>query len=323
MNSVPRLAHLEDYRRSIVEGAPPLPDMAQRMLLDTLGLGNRQAIDFLAFEQPTQTDFEAWILATAGEPDDDLVLRYNAWAQGESDAQPKSKRLDAVDAMPDVLGPEELAHWQAEGFVVVPQAIDAEHCAAVEAALWDEIGAHQDDPDSWYGLSIDGIMVPLYQHPAITNARQSVRLHKAFARLWGTADLWMTIDQLGFNPPERVDQIFQGSGIHWDVSLVQPVPFATQAVIYLTDTAEDQGAFRCVPGFHHRLAGWLEGLNGQNPREVDLAADAKCIPGKAGDCVIWRQDLPHGASPNHSNKPRLTQYLNYYSPQLKVAEEWL
>ena len=40
------------------------------------------------------------------------------------------------------------------------------------------------------------------------------------------------------------------------------------------------------------------------------------IPGAAGDMVIWHDALPHGATPNRGERPRIVQYLNLYPPPL-------
>lgn len=328
MADLPFIARLQDLRRSFVEGAPPLPEVAQRLLLDTLGLGNREAFAFLAGQRPSQPEFEAWILAVAGPPDPNLVSRYNAWAGvGEPGAAARAQ-LEAIDAMPAVLAPDEIAQWERDGYVVLAQAVPRDHADELAALLWDRLRARADDQASWYSAQTDGIMVGLYRHPAIARARRSARIHKAFAQLWGTADLWAVTDQLGFNPPERAGHAFRGSPLHWDVSLARPIPFGTQGVLYLTDTAADQGAFRCVPGFHRRIDAWLDrmmvhGPGGQDPRAADLSGEAVCVPGRAGDLVIWRQDLPHGASPNRAGLPRLVQYLNFYSPALAVQPEWV
>ena len=165
-------------------------------------------------------------------------------------------------------------------------------------------------------------MIQLFQDPALEAARRSPRVHKAFAQLWGTADLWMTIDRMSFNPPERPGRKFPGPGLHWDVSLMLPMPFATQGILYLTDTSADQGALQVVPGFHHRLAGWLEVDRLRNPREIDLKAEARTIAAGAGDLIIWRQELPHGASPNTTDRPRMAQYVNMYSADLASHSVW-
>jgi ectoine hydroxylase-related dioxygenase (phytanoyl-CoA dioxygenase family) len=102
--------------------------------------------------------------------------------------------------------------------------------------------------------------------------------------------------------------------MHWDVELTAPVPFGTQALIYLTDVAEHQGAFCCVPGFHKKIDRWLAA----QPEGIDLQQQdwtqwpVKPIAAKAGDLIIWHQALPHGSSPNRADFPRMVQYLNMY-----------
>jgi ectoine hydroxylase-related dioxygenase (phytanoyl-CoA dioxygenase family) len=188
--------------------------------------------------------------------------------------------------------------------------------------LWRVAGADPDDPASWYGPRNNGIMVQFFQDPALDAARYAPRVHKAFAQLWGAADLWATVDRMSFNPPVRPGRSFQGPGLHWDVSLVQPIPFATQGLLYFTDTEEEQGAFQLVPGFHHRVARWLEEIGDADPRSINLDAQAKRIAAKAGDLIIWRQELPHGASPNSTDRPRMVQYVTMYSPDLVTHPVW-
>jgi ectoine hydroxylase-related dioxygenase (phytanoyl-CoA dioxygenase family) len=38
------------------------------------------------------------------------------------------------------------------------------------------------------------------------------------------------------------------------------------------------------------------------------------IPGMAGDMVIWHHALPHAATPNRGERPRIVQYLKYFPP---------
>lgn len=103
--------------------------------------------------------------------------------------------------------------------------------------------------------------------------------------------------------------------MHWDMPLQLPVKFATQGLIYLTDTGEEQGAFCCVPGFHLKIEEWL--LE-QNKPDIELQQQdwhrwqVKPIAAKAGDLIIWHHALPHGASPNRATLPRMVQYINFY-----------
>lgn len=157
--------------------------------------------------------------------------------------------------------------------------------------------------------------MPLYHAPELEAARCSLRVRKTFAQLWGTADLWLTIDQTSFNAPQREGVGSRGFPLHWDTSLAPPIPFGTQAILYLTDTAADQGALRLVPGFHRRIESWLAALGDADPREIDLNAEAITVPAQAGDLIIWHHALPYNASPNLATKPRLALYLNMYAAQ--------
>ncbi|WP_077146825.1 phytanoyl-CoA dioxygenase family protein [Sphingopyxis sp. KK2] len=321
MSEVLEIACLEEFWASHTGNGPPLDEMVGKLLLDTLGLGNQQVYEQLYLVKPDLAGFQAWILDTVGQPDPRLLDRYHAWLYEMAPGEEAQAQLDAIAAMPDVLDVAALQHWDEHGYVILPDAISADEIEAVKALLWDVIGASPDDPESWYAAKTNGIMVPHFQGSALEAARRSPRVHKAFAQLWRSENLWVLVDRMGFNPPERPGHLFSGSDIHWDASLVQPIPFHTQAVLYLSDTAEDQGAFRCVPGFHKRIDDWLANLDGANPREADLSDGVKHVAGKAGDLIIWRQDLPHAASPNRSDKPRLAQYLTYYSPDM-VIRPW-
>jgi ectoine hydroxylase-related dioxygenase (phytanoyl-CoA dioxygenase family) len=136
-----------------------------------------------------------------------------------------------------------------------------------------------------------------------------------YEQLWQRTDLVMTTDRVSFNPPETKSWRFPGPDLHWDVELIAPVSFATQGLVYLTDTTEQQGAFCCVPGFHLKIDHWI---NSQNKGPIELQqqnwADwpVKAIAAKAGDLIIWHQALPHGASRNTAEWPRMVHYINMY-----------
>jgi hypothetical protein len=309
---------MHTHRRSMAAR----PGMADPMLLDALGLGLEQTIGWLGTTRPDWPAFLAWIIETAGPPDPIRLARYEATLAAAPLPSAVQAELAAIDAMDAVLGPAELAQWDRDGYVVLRDAIPPEATCAAAKVVWDANNARREDPESWYAPRPQGIMVQLFQHPALEPVRRSPRVHKAFAQLWGTSDLWSTVDRVGFNPPERAGHPFRAPRLHWDVSLVQPIPFATQGILYLTDTAEDGGALELVPGFHHRIGAWLDGIGDADPRTIDLSAEAIRVAARAGDLVIWRQDLPHGASPNRAGHPRLVQYITMYSPRLTQQPVW-
>jgi hypothetical protein len=295
------------------------------LVIHALGLGLEPTLQYLYKSGPTFEEFERWILATVGAVDPDQVSRINAAITGSEYPPRVQSKLDAIASSEPVLSADDLAFWAREGYVIVPNAVPPEACAATERAIWDHVKASPDNPDGWYFENTHGIMVQLFQHPALAANRRSPRVLKAFAQLWGTPDLWVTTDRVGFNPPERPGYLFPGPHLHWDVSLHPPIPFGTQGILYVTDTPSEQGAFTCVPGFHRRLGEWVKGLPpGADPRRQDLhALGSKPIGGRAGDLIIWNQELPHGSSPNRGTRPRLVHYINMYPTRAEEEQPWL
>lgn len=309
-------------------GISPPATMHERHL-DTLvihacGVGLEQTIDYLG-TRPTFEVFERWIVATTGGIDPLQVARINAAVAGAPPPEPVARWLADVEASTPVLSDDDLAHWREHGYVVVHDAAPTASRDAAAQALWHHLGASPDDPETWYAPTDHGIMVQYFQHAAFEANRRSPRIHKAFSQLWGTADLWVTTDRVGFNVPERPGFMFRGPDLHWDISVKTPIPFFTGGILYLTDTPPEQGAFTLVPGFQRWGEDWLNRLPpGADPRSQDLhALGAIPIGGRAGDLVIWHLALPHGASPNRGTRPRLVQYINMFPAVYDEHEEWI
>jgi hypothetical protein len=289
------------------------------------GLGWEQTIAYLGREAPDFAAFERWIAETTGGIAPERVARLNAALAGADTPDETKRWLAGLDAMAPVLSADDLAFWDEHGYVVLHDAVPVESREAATQALWDHIGARADDPETWYGRRDHGIMVQYFQHPAFEANRRSVRIHKAFAQLWGTADLWVTTDRVGFNVPEREGWRFPGPDLHWDISLKTPIPLGMGGILYLTDTPDAQGAFTLVPGFHRRVEGWLKSLpQGADPRREDLhALGSRPVGGRAGDLVIWRQELPHGSRPNRGTRPRMVQYIAMFPTLMDEQDEWI
>jgi hypothetical protein len=286
-----------------------------RLVIGAMGLGLHQALQHLYTNAPTFAQFEEWIVATAGRPDSLRVDRLNADIDARPAPEAIRRWLDAIEEGEPVLSRDDLLSWEENGFVVLKHAVPEETRAAAEHAIWEHVGADPQSPPSWYevtGRGIHGIMVELIQHPALEANRRSARIHKAFAQLWGTADLWVSADRCGFHPPQRADHPFPGPDLHWDIDFSQPLDFGTQGILYLADTPPEQGALTLVPGFHRRLPDWLATLApGADPQRQDLhALGSVAVGAQAGDMVIWHHALPHGSRPNLGERPRIVQYIN-------------
>jgi ectoine hydroxylase-related dioxygenase (phytanoyl-CoA dioxygenase family) len=222
-----------------------------------------------------------------------------------------------------VLSNEDMAFWDETGYVIVHNAVPQENLDALVEAIWDFLEMDRHDSQTWYHipwgenqmveLNKAG-MVELYHHQAMWNNRQHPRVHGAFADLWGTAKLWVTIDRVNMNPPARPGWDFSGF-IHWDIdTATMPLPFEVQGVLSLVDTTAEQGGFQCVPGFVKRFPEWVKTQPAdRNTWRPDLAGlEVKSIATRAGDLLIWHSGLPHGTGRNASSRPRLAQYISMF-----------
>jgi hypothetical protein len=295
------------------------------LVIHATGLGLEQTMSYLGRTAPSFEEFERWIAVTTGGVDPQRIARINAAVTGSDYPDATKRALAAVESSAPVLSDADLAFWNEHGYVVLHDAVPAESCDGAAQALWEHLGARPDDPETWYRRRDHGIMVQYFQHPAFEANRRAPRIHKAFAQLWGTADLWVTTDRVGFNVPERDGWKFPGPDLHWDISLKPPIPLGTAGILYLTDTPPEQGAFTLVPGFHRRVEEWRAGLPpGADPRQQDLhALGSQPIGGRAGDLIIWNQALPHGSRPNRGTRPRMVQYIAMFPTQWEEQDEWI
>ncbi len=289
-------------------------------IINILGLGLLPTYQFLLGHRPGFEAFEHWITEQGGGTiAAEKIAQCNRLLVGNSEP---GERIEQ-----DVLSAEDIGFWNENGYIVIKNAVSPGDCADARQAIWNYLQMDENDSKSWYtdSDSVQGIMVPLYRDPAIDKNRNAPKIRKAFEQLWGQNGLIVTTDKCGFNPPQTDSFSYRGIGLHWDVSLATPIPFGTQGILYLTDTAANQGALTLIPSFHKTIETWLANLPEHcNPREVDLSSFEKIsIAANAGDFIIWNHKLPHSSSPNNAGLPRLVQYINWYAPLQKVQTDWI
>jgi len=268
-----------------------------------LGISMDETLQYLHEEKPSLATFKNWVASKENKVSNETTLVEN------------------------VLSAEDLKFWDTNGYVILKNAISQEDCLATQEAIWTFLEKDPENRDSWYTTHREqkGLMVNFFHHPTLEKNRASVKIQKAYEQLYQTNKIYKTIDKVSFNPPVTEKYNFLGSNLHWDVSLKQPIPFRLQGLLYLSDCNDSDGAFHCVPGFHHQITDWMNSLSpNDDPRKVALETlEPKPIQGKAGDFIIWNQALPHCATPNYGKSPRLVQYLTYFPENYIEASEWI
>jgi ectoine hydroxylase-related dioxygenase (phytanoyl-CoA dioxygenase family) len=287
-------------------------------LLATLGLGLEQTLKYVYQTAPAFDEFEDWIITVTGGPDSEKIAKFNLLFDGG---------IQTGNQIEKVLSDADLAFWDEHGYIILRNAVPKADCDEVIAALCSHIGIDRYDSSTWYRSHRDkqGIMVQLFQHQAMERNRKSDIIRKAYEQLWNRTDIWQNTDRVSFNPPETERYPFQGPRLHWDVSTALPIPFGLQGLLYLSDTAENQGAFTLVPGFQNKIEAWINSLpEGAIPQRQNLyALGPKPIAANAGDFIIWHHALPHGSSPNTSAVPRFVQYINYEPVDKGINKVWI
>ncbi|MBX9781895.1 MAG: phytanoyl-CoA dioxygenase family protein [Chitinophagaceae bacterium] len=289
-------------------------------LLAALGPGLEQTVKHMFETTESFETFEQW--AKEVNSHQLSATKIEAFNKSITDAVDRT----GTDTIENVLSEEDLHFWNANGYVLLKNAVSKQDCENTIQLICDFISVDVSDAATWYNEhpARQGIMVQLFQHPILQKNRANAYIRKAYEQLWKRKDIWVNTDRVGFNPPETTFWKFPGPNLHWDVSLKLPIPFGLQGILYLSDTEATQGAFTLAPGFQNSIEQWLNNLPaGTNPRTADFyALGATPVVANAGDFIIWHHALPHGSSRNTSAKPRFVQYINYAPLDAEVQTEW-
>lgn len=271
--------------------------------LYAINIGMEETMQFLYSTNCTEIEIQNWI-------------KDNAETQNH-----------IQEEIENVLSEEDLKFFETNGYLIVKNAVSKKECIEAQAAIYNFLNTSERDREGWYKTHPGkrGLMLTFSRHIALDKIRNSTRLKKAYEQLYQTKNIYKTIDKVSFNPPETNTYKFEGEGQHLDVSLAEEIEFILQGLIYLSDCNTNDGPFRCVPGFHSQINEWINNhKNIDNPRAfVSKINGAVNVCGKMGDAVIWHQGLPHCASANKGNYPRMVQYVTYRPVGYKQAEKWL
>ncbi|MDA9127790.1 phytanoyl-CoA dioxygenase family protein [Flavobacteriaceae bacterium] len=222
-----------------------------------------------------------------------------------------------------VLSEEDWRFWMHNGYIVIKNAIPKDQAKATADFIWEFDEKDPNDPSTWYAkpraemqmkeLAGTG-MVEAYNHQTLWNNRQMQKVYDAFVDVWGTEKLWVTIDRVNLNFPQRPGEEKEGF-IHWDYD-PETRPQNVQGVIALADQMdESMGGFQCIPWLYRNYDTWKltqpEDRHRFLPNIDSLQDKLVKVLMEAGDLLIFNSTEPHGIRPNRSGKKvRIAQYIS-------------
>jgi hypothetical protein len=230
---------------------------------------------------------------------------------------------------------EDWDFWKENGYVVIPGVIPKKQATRTADFLWEYEGKDPKNPETWYRKTVPDMemselvntgMVEVYHHQYLWDNRQNPKVHAAFADIWGSEKLWVTIDRANLNFPIRKDYQYKGF-IHWDYDPVTK-PQNVQGVLALNDQLDENvGGFQCVPEIFRDFESW----RAQQPADwkyfqPDVSGyKLTKVPLQAGDLLIFHSQLPHGIRENRSpDKVRIAQYISMMpaEPENHALRDW-
>lgn len=236
-----------------------------------------------------------------------------------------------------VLSEEDWAFWIHNGYVVIRNAVPKEQAKRTADFLWEFEEKDPNDPSTWYAPPradmemkelVGTGMVEVYNHQLLWDNRQTQRVVDAFADVWGTDKLWVTIDRANLNFPIRPGFEYKGF-IHWDYD-PETKPQNVQGVLALADQEdENMGGFQCIPELFRTYDTWKltqpEDRDHFKPDTTGFENHFHKVKMKAGDLLIFNSSQPHGIRPNLSkDKVRIAQYISMMPAEEDNVEmrEW-
>ena len=219
-----------------------------------------------------------------------------------------------------LLSEEDWAFWVENGYVVIKNAVPKEQVKKLVDYLWEYEDKDPNDIESWYKRPLAEMemkelnntgMVEIYNHQYLWDNRQYPNVHAAYADVWGTEKLWVTIDRAILNFPMKPGFEYKGF-IHWDYD-PETKPQNTQGVLALADQLdENMGGFQCVPELYRTYDTWKLTQPGDRDHYKPDTTGFEIVKVKleAGDLLIFNSLLPHGIRANNSkDKVRIAQYI--------------
>tara|TARA_B100000497_G_C7686889_1_gene416538 strand:+ start:859 stop:1827 length:969 start_codon:yes stop_codon:yes gene_type:complete len=250
----------------------------------------------------------------------------------------KKKLNDRSNGKPlRVMSEEDWDFWTHNGYIVIKNAIPRNQALKTADFIWEFDEKDPNDKSTWYTppraememKELRGTgMVEVYNNQMLWSNRQMQRVYDAFVDIWGTEELWVTIDRANLNFPKLEKKGAKGF-IHWDYD-PDTKPQNVQGVLALADQLDpNMGGFQCIPELFRTYDTWKltqpEGRDKFQPDITGLEDHIVKVALEAGDLLIFHSAEPHGIRPNLSDdKIRIAQYISMMpaEEENETLREW-
>lgn len=271
-------------------------------------LNNQELYQFIFGECRDSLHFEDWLKNRLGEDAFDETKQIFLNIETANSKLSEAYRYQVLTA-------DQLDFWKNEGFLVIPQVVDAVDCDWVRMEICRQLGVDLKDSSTWCPsvANWQGILLFSAKSEAEEVIRQNSTIRAVFEDLYRQKDIFSMRSPLGYMPPLSTGYPFKGSPLHWDIDTEIGPCYHIQGMVYLHDIDEEGGAFSLIPKMHHQFQSLIQEHGGMHEAAEMLRTQNKDlkITGKKGDLILWIETMPHAATPNESDKPRFVQYITY------------
>lgn len=271
-------------------------------------LNNQELYQFIFGECRDSVHFEYWLKSrmdeTAFDEAKQTFLTIDTMGSKQSEAYAYQ-----------LLNEDQIDFWKNEGFLVIPQLVEAADCDQVRMEICTQLGVDPEDKNTWCPsvANWQGILLFSAKSEAEEAIRHNPTIRAVFEDLYRQKDLLSMRSPLGYMPPLSTGYPFRGSPLHWDIDMEIGPRYHIQGMVYLHDVEEEGGAFSLIPKMHHQFQSLIREHGGMHEAAEVLREQHKevKIAGKKGDLILWVETMPHAATSNESDKPRFVQYITY------------
>lgn len=216
---------------------------------------------------------------------------------------------------PAPLGPDEMATWETEGYVLVRGAISAEQAARGADEVWEFagkpehrrflFGVDRDNEETWYEKTpdsrVDGRTVEIYHGTQQWANRTAPDIYGAFSQILGERRICCSLDAAHISPPSRnLDETL--GFLHWDMWHVQRYNDPTHGPC-IEPAANHNSAWETImdqepEGMREALAARkVQGMLYLTDTPEDTGAFV-IVPGFHRQIESWLKNLPASAVPS-------------------------